>query len=78
MATISPKRPSRWCSRATTDNSHTVTSGEPGDPDGHFDSGTLNPGDEFSHTFDDAGDFSYFCAPHSAQQQGTIVVDEER
>ncbi|MGH2560746.1 MAG: cupredoxin domain-containing protein [Thermomicrobiales bacterium] len=38
---------------------HTVTA-----DDGSFDSGTLEPGDSFSFTFDAPGSFSYFCAIH--------------
>lgn len=29
-----------------------------------FDSGNMNPGDKFKHTFDVAGDYVYFCIPH--------------
>jgi plastocyanin len=48
---------------------HTATS-----DDEVFDSGTLNEGDEFSFTFDEAGTFSYFCQVHPTMQ-GTIVVE---
>lgn len=37
-------------------------------------SGTLNGGDEFSFTFDEAGTFTYFCTIHPSMT-GTIVVD---
>jgi plastocyanin len=36
-------------------------------------SGTLNPGDSFSQTFDTPGTFDYFCEFH-ANMKGTIVV----
>ena len=36
-------------------------------------SGTLNQGDTFSQTFDEAGSFDYFCEFH-ANMKGTIVV----
>ena len=53
---------------------HTVTSGQPGAPDGKFDSGTTNllqPGNkgaasEFSFTFKTPGSYPYYCALHPA------------
>lgn len=41
---------------------------------GGFDSGTLNSGDTFEHTFDEAGEFDYFCAIHP-NMTGTITVE---
>jgi plastocyanin len=38
-----------------------------------FDSGTLNPGDTFSWTFNDVGTFSYGCSIHP-NMMGTIIV----
>jgi plastocyanin len=37
-------------------------------PDGAatWDSGLVSRGEEFSHTFDVAGDYTYFCIPHEA------------
>lgn len=29
-----------------------------------FDSGLLNGGDTFTHTFDTPGEYSYYCTPH--------------
>ena len=44
---------------------HTVTSGAPSDgPDGNFDSGLFMAGNTFSVTFDEAGDYPYFCMVH--------------
>ncbi len=44
---------------------HTVTSGSPSDgPDGMFDSGIFMAETTFSHTFDEAGTFDYFCMVH--------------
>lgn len=44
---------------------HTVTSGSPSDgPDGMFDSGIFMAETTFSHTFDEAGTFDYFCIVH--------------
>jgi len=44
---------------------HTVTSGMPADgPDGNFDSSLFMAGDTFSHTFEEAGEFDYYCMVH--------------
>ncbi len=57
---------------------HTATSGScsnstctaaPG-----FDSGTLKQGETFSHTFNSAGTFTYYCQVHGSSMQGTITV----
>jgi len=53
---------------------HTVTSGEPGSPDGRFDSGIKEAGGSYQVTFDSAGTFPYFCQIHPEQMVGTIVV----
>ena len=58
----------------TSNALHTVTSGEPGAPDGKFDSGTTNllqPGNkgaasEFSFTFKTPGSYPYYRALHPA------------
>jgi len=42
-------------------------------PDGSFDTGILPAGQTRSHTFNDAGTFSYICTPHP-NMHGTIVV----
>lgn len=40
-----------------------------------WDSGMLNQGQEFSHTFDVAGDYTYFCIPHELMGMvATITV----
>jgi len=55
---------------------HTVTSGENGQHDGEFDSGNISPGEEFTHTFEEPGEYSYFCVPHVNQGMiGTITVE---
>ncbi len=51
---------------------HTVTA-----DDGAFDSGRLDPGEEFSVTFDDVGEFAYHCGFHSDMQATIIVTDDE-
>ena len=44
---------------------HTVTSGLPAEgPDGIFDSSLFMAGTTFEHTFDEAGDYPYFCMVH--------------
>ena len=45
---------------------HSSTSGTPGAPSGFWDSGVLNMGATFSHTFNSAGSFPYYCTPHGA------------
>lgn len=54
-----------------TDPSHAVLP-EGAEP---WDSGNINGGEEFSHTFEVAGDYTYFCIPHEAAGMiGTITV----
>ena len=43
---------------------HTVTSGAPGAPDGVFDSSLFMADTTFSHTFDEVGEYDYFCLVH--------------
>jgi plastocyanin len=53
---------------------HSVTS-----RDHLFDSRLLDPGDDWSHTFETPGTYRYFCVPHP-WMKGTVVVtapDEE-
>jgi plastocyanin len=47
---------------------HTITA-----VDGSFDSGFLNEGDTWSHTFNDPGEFEYFCTPHPWMRAKVIV-----
>ncbi len=56
---------------------HTVTSGSPADgPDGVFDSSLIMAGGAtFSHTFDDAGTYDYFCMVHP-WMAGTVNVED--
>ena len=42
--------------------------------DGEFDSGTLSEGDSFDFTFEEAGEFDYFCSIHP-EMAGTITVE---
>lgn len=49
---------------------HTVTA-----DGGSFDSGNLNPGQGYSHTFSTAGTYAYHCQYHQAQGMvGTVIV----
>lgn len=42
-----------------------------------FNSGEMEPGETFSHTFEVPGEFLYFCVPHEAAGMiGTIVVTD--
>ncbi len=54
-------------------NPHTVTA-----DDGSFGSGTIQPGDSFSTTFDAAGSFAYYCefhgGPGGTGMSGVVVV----
>jgi plastocyanin len=43
---------------------HTTTSGSGGTPDGLWDSGFISAGDMFEYTFNDVGDFPYYCSLH--------------
>src|SRR5216110_4106924 len=55
---------------------HSSTSGSPGMPNGLWDSGILNQGAMFTHTFNTTGSFPYYCTPHGAccGMVGTVVV----
>jgi hypothetical protein len=58
------------------DNGHSSTSGTPGFPNGLWDSGIQNQPYTFSHTFNSAGSFPYYCIPHGqcCGMTGTINV----
>jgi|SRR5919108_1447378 plastocyanin len=65
-----------WTNRDSTP--HTVTSGVNGQPDGSFDSSPnfnplMAPGQTFSHTFTEAGQYPYYCALHP-NMVGTVIV----
>jgi len=45
---------------------HTITGAD-------FDSGTVGPGQNYSHVFDKAGTYEYHCAIHPSMK-GTVVV----
>ena len=61
--TISVGETVTWSNDDTA--AHTVTSGLPSEgPDGVFDSSLFMAGTTFQHTFDDAGEYDYFCMVH--------------
>ncbi|HSJ36361.1 MAG TPA: cupredoxin family copper-binding protein, partial [Acidimicrobiia bacterium] len=47
---------------------HTVTA-----VDGSFDSGFMDAGQTWSHTFDEPGEYEYFCSPHPWMRAKVIV-----
>ena len=56
---------------------HTSTAGSAaGGPSGVWDSSLIMAGSSFSHTFDSAGTFDYFCMVHPWMVGSVIVVDE--
>jgi len=59
----------RWTNNASGTTQHTTTS----DAVGLWDSGHLAVNSSFSHTFDDAGTFTYHCSIHH-QMKGTVTV----
>src|SRR5450631_3632413 len=71
--TIHPGDTVQWTWSAS---GHSSTSGSPGLPNGLWDSGVLNQGATFSHTFNTAGSFPYYCTPHGSccGMVGTVTV----
>jgi len=55
---------------------HSTTSGSPGMPNGIWDSGILNQGATFTHTFNSVGTFPYYCIVHGGccGMVGTVRV----
>ena len=57
---------------------HTSTAGSATEgPSGVFDSSLIMAGSSFSHTFDEAGTFDYFCMVHPWMVGSVIVEDAE-
>jgi plastocyanin len=71
--TIHPGDIVQWTWSST---GHSSTSGSPGAPSGFWDSGVLNQGATFSHTFNTVGTFPYYCTPHGdcCGMVGTVTV----
>jgi len=57
---------------------HTATSGNRDDTDfgSIFQSVQLSQGETFTHTFDDAGEFIYFCEVHPGMMRDAKVIVE--
>lgn len=55
---------------------HTATSGNPGDADlgSIFQSALLLQGGTFTHTFNDAGEFIYYCEVHPVMMRDAKVI----
>lgn len=76
--TITWKNTSSVVHTSTDDPSKAATASDAKLPAGAatWDSGDVQPNGTFQHTFDVAGDYSYFCVPHeSAGMVGTITVE---
>ena len=75
VITVSAGTTVTW--RNTDSLFHTITSGtsngQTGSADGVFDSGEVQPGESFQHTFGEPGTFDYFCTPHP-WMIGQVVV----
>ncbi len=70
--TINPGDTVRW---TWSSSGHSTTSGSPGSPNGIWDSGILNQGAMFTHTFNSVGSFPYYCTPHGSHGMvGTVTV----
>ena len=73
--TIHPGDTVRW---EFSSGGHTTTSGNPGMPNGLWDSGLRNQGAVFTRTFNTVGTFPYFCSPHGqcCGMTGTVNVTQ--
>jgi plastocyanin len=61
-----------WTHKDTV--AHTTTSGSMEHPTGIWDSGNLNQGQMFSHTFGQVGEFPYYCRRHPSTMRATVRV----
>ncbi len=66
VVTVSEGTEVRWINEGA--EIHTVTS------EGNFDSGNVEAGETFIHTFDQSGTFDYICTLHPGME-GTVVVE---
>lgn len=64
-----------WTNKSSMN--HTVTSGSRSDDDAGelFNSGSIPPGGQFSHTFEDAGSYDYFCEFHAGMSAEVTVTE---
>jgi plastocyanin len=65
--TIEPGTTITWTNKGNM--AHTTTSN-----DGLWDSGIMNPGATFTHTFQDEGTYHYLCTLHPLTMTGVIIV----
>jgi plastocyanin len=71
-----------WTVTESIGEPHSVTSGTPEDSGKIFDSGTgtgsnlalRDNGQSYQHTFNEAGEFLYYCVVHPAEMTGKVVV----
>ena len=72
-----------WTVTESIGEPHSVTSGTPADAGKVFDSGASNnnntfnlrdEGQTFQHTFEEAGEYPYFCVIHPIDMTGKVVV----
>src|SRR5688572_7320185 len=65
----------RWIQRDPPPNVHTSTSGQSPTPNGLWNSGALvGVGASFTFTFNNPGNFPYFCEPHAFTMVGSVTV----
>jgi plastocyanin len=57
---------------------HTVTSGLPGKSDGYFDSGLYKHGESWLFTFNEPGNFDYYCTIHPWMIGKVLVLGESK
>ena len=57
-----------------TGSRHTTTSGQPGVPNGIWDSLEMRLSQSFTHVFEEVGEFPYYCRIHGSAMTGTITV----
>lgn len=72
-----------WTVTESINEPHSVTSGTPEDSGKAFDSGTAGSnssfnlrdvGQTFEHTFNEPGEYLYYCVIHPAEMTGKVVV----
>ncbi|MEZ5169240.1 MAG: plastocyanin/azurin family copper-binding protein [Acidimicrobiia bacterium] len=60
---------------ANTDGvSHNITAGTPSDPDGSFGTADFGPAETAELTFDEPGEYSFYCSLHPSMR-GTVTVE---
>lgn len=64
----------RWTNRSPNGLAHTVTVTS---TEGLFDSGLMGPGETFTHTFAEPGEYPYVCLTHPSMTGTITVVDSD-